>query len=276
MNSAPDAILHYVLSRMSNARDLARCRCVSKRWKVSVSYLPSLYFARNMFDGMLQGNADSIMDTMISQAVLLEELIIYSPFSVSSLSSWISLKAKSLRRLELRTDTGNLECISTAGGLEILKLWGVCLAVSPNWKPFLNLRTLEIVGTIFSDLALSDTVKSCPNLTDLALLGCDGIGSFTVDLERLEKCRLDFLGAQNRTLSVFCPNLRVMEVQGFSFLLLKKTQRLQSLSISKASGEGFRFSESCFWWNFKGLGLRLQGGWMLWRLRNCRRFSSYV
>ncbi|CAA6658897.1 unnamed protein product [Spirodela intermedia] len=159
MNSAPDAIVHYVLSRMSNARDLASCTCVSRRWKETVPY----------------------------------DLVIYCPFSAAVLSSWISLKAPSLRRLELRVDSlvekgggsavassGRLDCISSARGLESLKLWG-------------------IVGAAFRDLALSETIQACPNLTHLALLGCDGVGSLSIDLQLLEKCRLDFLGPRSRT-----------------------------------------------------------------------------
>lgn len=249
MNSAPDAIVHYVLCRMSNARDLASCACVSRRWKETVPYVPALYFPRNAFEGMPLSQADAVIGRMICQSLRLEELVIYCPFSSAVLSSWISLKAPSLRRLELRVDSlvekggggaavpsGRLDCISSARGLESLKLWGVCLTASPNWSPFLNLRTMEIVGAAFRDLALSETVQACPNLTHLALLGCDGVGSLSIDLQQLEKCRLDFLGPRSRTLSVSSPKLHALEIQGFSWILLKQTHHLQNLSISKTAG----------------------------------------
>ncbi|MQM03032.1 hypothetical protein Taro_035806, partial [Colocasia esculenta] len=249
MNSVPDAIVHYVLSRMSNARDVASCTCVSKRWKDCIPYVPALYFPRNLFDGIPISNADAIIGRMVAQALRLEELIIYCPFSAASLASWVSLRGRSLRRLELRVDSivekrpleadvsfGRLDCIGCAERLESLKLWGVCLTTSPRWSSFEKLCTLEIVGAAFRDTALSDTIGACPNLTDLALLGCDGVSSFSIDLMMLEKCRLDFLGPGNRSLCINCPRLEVLEIQGFSWILVKQNHCLRKVSISKTAG----------------------------------------
>ncbi|KAK6156954.1 hypothetical protein DH2020_011202 [Rehmannia glutinosa] len=43
MESLPDAIVQHILSLMSNAKDVASCKCVSKRWKDSMPYLRSLF-----------------------------------------------------------------------------------------------------------------------------------------------------------------------------------------------------------------------------------------
>ncbi|XP_078429738.1 F-box/RNI-like superfamily protein isoform X3 [Wolffia australiana] len=238
MNSAPDAILHYVLSRISNARDLARCSCVAKRWRDCVLYLPALYFPRNAFDGLPQPQADLAITHFVTRAALLEELVLYCPFSAPLLATWLALKAPSLRRLELRVDgPAQLDCLGWSRGLESLKLWGVCMGAPPRWEPFIALRTVEIVGGAFRDSALVAALAACPNLAQLALLGCDGVGSLCLELELLESCRLDFIGPRGRTLSVGCPNLRSLEVQGFSSVILKQAGLLQSLSIAKTSGK---------------------------------------
>ncbi|XP_077213747.1 F-box/RNI-like superfamily protein isoform X2 [Tasmannia lanceolata] len=247
MDAIPDALVQYILSQMKNVRDVATCNCISKRWKESMPFIRSLYFPRNSFEDN-RPDSDAIVGRMISSTIWLEELIIYCPFSPTSLSSWLSNKSQSLRHLELRMDTltekrlmpessTKLDCLGYIKGLETLKLWGVLLIHSPNWGVFQRLRSLEIVGAKLKDRALSDTIRACPNLSNLALLGCDGVISASIELEQLEQCRLDFYGHGDCLLSLACPKLKLLDIQGCSRIRLSENHCLKSLSIANNTGK---------------------------------------
>lgn len=136
-----------------------------------------------------------------------------------------------------------LDCIGLVKRLEVLKLWGVSMTKSPNWGDFMKLHTLEIVGAALNDDALSVALKACPNLTDLALLGCDGVESVVIEMESLERCRLDFLGP-GASLIIRSPRIRVLDVQGFSWIRVDKNHQLERLSIGKNSGRSSIQEES--------------------------------
>ncbi|XP_050208996.1 F-box protein At1g10780 isoform X2 [Mercurialis annua] len=249
MESLPDAIIHYILSQMKNARDVASCKCVSKRWKFSVPYLKSLYFPRNAFDsynGM--EHPDSIVYKMIAFMDRLEELVVYSPFSSAGLASWLLLAGLSLRHLELRIDNlsdyetclesrTKLDCINAAKNLESLKLWGVLMVHSPKWDSFAKLQTLEVVGARLEDNALRAALQACPNLKSLLLLGCEGVRSISIELPQLEQCKLDFYGLGNSSLTLTCPKMECLEVQGCSWIRVRETNCLTKLSISNNAGK---------------------------------------
>ncbi|XP_044488545.1 F-box protein At1g10780-like isoform X2 [Mangifera indica] len=248
MDSLPDAIVHYILSNLNNARDVAICTCVSKRWKDAIPYLRSLYFPRNSFDNLTSSDCpDTIVWKMISSIVCLEELVVYSPFSSAGLASWLSLVGSTLKHLELRMDNlseyqvcverpSKLDCISGAKNLESLKLWGVLMINSPSWDVFHKLKNLEIVGARLSDPALSTALRACPNLTNLLLLGCEGVMSVSIQLPLLERCKLDFYGSGNSSLSLSCPKIEFLEVQGCSWIRVRETKCLRNLSISNNTG----------------------------------------
>ncbi|KAG6474253.1 F-box protein At1g10780-like [Zingiber officinale] len=253
MDSLPDAIVHHILCSLSNARDVAACSCVSRYWNEAVPYIPSLYFPRNSLDGAAA--ADATIGRMVASAVCLQDLIVYCPFSSASLASWLDLRCGTLRSLELRMDgiaskpasggddeapANELECIGVARGLESLKLWGVSLTTSPNWNCFDKLRFLEIIGATLRDGALSDALHACPNLTDLALLSCNGVATLSIELERLENCRLDFLGPGNCSLHLSSPKLQILEIQGFSWIRVNQDHHIRRLCIAKSSGRVYK------------------------------------
>ncbi|KMZ74262.1 F-box protein-like [Zostera marina] len=254
MDSMPEAIVQHILSQISNARDIAVSKCVSMRWKDSVPYIPSLYFPRNVFGRSILEQTDASIGRMILAALRLEELVIYCPFSAASLAMWLSHKSSSLRRLELRMDnltsdnnqdsvesaTTKLDCIELVKGLESLKLWGVCLINSPKWTAFDHLLKLEIVGAGLKDQSLFDALQACPNLTDLALLGCEGVSSVNIKMNKLKNCRLDFLGAGHCLLSIISPKLQVLDIQGFNWIEVNYNHCLRSVSISKVSGRVYK------------------------------------
>lgn len=248
MDSIPDAIVQYILSHINNARDVAVCNCVSKRWKDSLPYIRSLYFPRNSFDNHSgRDSPDEVVWRMVSRISRLEELVVYSPFSGAGLASWLSLTGSSLLHLELRMDnlteqqacnesTSKLDCISAANNLQSLKLWGVLMTRSPQWEAFKELRNLEIVGARLEDSALSTVLHACPNLTNLLLLGCEGVRSVSIDLPHLENCKLDFYGLGNCSFSMKSPKIQVLEVQGCSWIRVRETNCLRCLSISNNAG----------------------------------------
>ncbi|XP_058191813.1 F-box protein At1g10780 [Rhododendron vialii] len=248
MDSLPDAIIQYILSNMGNAKDVASCTCVSKRWKDSMHYLKALYFPRNLNDNLTGDHtSESIVRQMVSSVFRLEELVVYCPFTSSGLSSWLSLQGLSLKYLELRMDNlfeqqicndnnSKLDCIGAAWNLESLKLWGVLMIHSPKWNTFQKLRNLEIVGARLEDPALSNVLKACPNLTHLSLLACEGLRSVSIELPQLEQCKLDFYGLGNSSLSVVSPKLELLEVQGCSWIRVPETKCLRNLSIANNSG----------------------------------------
>lgn len=248
MDSLPEAIVQHILSHINNAKDVVVCNSVSKRWKDSMPYIRSLYFPRNSFDNHTgKDNPDNIVCKMISSIVQLEELVVYSPFSSAGLASWLSLIGPSLRHLELRMDnlvdhqTSNenpskLTCISAAKNLESLKLWGVLMTHSPNWDVFPKLWNLEIVGARIEDPALSAALSACPNLTNLLLLGCEGVISVSIDLPLLQQCKLDFYGLGNSSLSLTSPKIEFLEVQGCSWIRVREANCLRNLSIANNAG----------------------------------------
>ncbi|KAH1051902.1 hypothetical protein AAZX31_08G183800 [Glycine max] len=248
MEPLPDAILQYILSHINNARDVAACNCVSKRWKDSMAYIRMLYFPRNSFDNPSLGEStDDIVKRMVSAVVRLEELVVYSPFSTSGLASWLSLVGMSLSQLELRMDylaesqdshesPSKLDCIGAARNLESLKLWGVLMMHSPKWDVFQNLRTLEIIGARLEEPVLTVVLQSCPYLRRLLLLGCEGVASISIDLPYLEQCKLDFYGPGNCSLTLSSPKIESLEVQGCSWIRVPETQHLRNLSISNSAG----------------------------------------
>lgn len=248
MDSLPDAIVNYILSYNNNARDVAVCNCVSKRWKDSMPYIRSLYFPRSSFDNHTgQEHPDNIVWKMISSIVQLEELVVYTPFSGAGLALWLSHAGSSLRHLELRMDNlvenqtcnegpSKLDCINAAKNLESLKLWGVLMTHPPRWDVFQKLWNLEIVGARMEDPALSAALRACPNLTNLLLLGCEGVISVSIDLPHLQQCKLDFYGLGNCSLSLTSPKIEILEVQGCSWIRVCESNCLKNLSIANNAG----------------------------------------
>ncbi|KAK4438279.1 F-box protein [Sesamum alatum] len=249
MESLPDAIVQHILSLVSNAKDVASCNCVSKRWKDSMPYLRSLFFPRNLFDNLTNGNTpDAIVSQMVSSIVKLEQLVVYCPFSSSALVSWLSMAGPSLKNLELRMDDIiehqnsteiplKLDCLGAARNLESLKLWGVLMIQSPKWDVFYGLKNLEIVGATVNDFAVSVALRACPNLTHLLLLGCEGLRSISIENPHIQQCKLDFFGAGNCSLMISSSKLESLEVQGCSCIRVLETQCLKNLSISNHAGQ---------------------------------------
>ncbi|XP_057528608.1 F-box protein At1g10780 [Amaranthus tricolor] len=254
MEFLPDAVLEYILSYINNARDVASCISVSKRWQESIPYIKRLYFPRNIFDTSLSRNSanvnpDETILRIVSMVEKLEELIVYCPFSSSGLTSWLSVASKSLKHLELRIDglsenpafpqdsTSKLDCLGAANNLESLTLWGVFMSQPPRWEVFHNLRNLEIVGVRMEDHTLVDALKFCPNVNRLSLLGCEGVRSVSINLKDLEECRLDFYGIGNNSVFISCPKLTNLEIQGGSSIRVPETKRLRNMSISNSGGK---------------------------------------
>lgn len=244
----PDAVVQYILSLMNNAKDVASCNCVSKKWKESMPYLRSLFFPRNLFDNLTNGcTPDAIITQMVSMIDKLEELVVYCPFTSTGLALWLAISGSSLRSLELRLDNmvehqgfseipSKLDCIRAAPNLESLKLWGVLMVSSPKWDVFDRLNNLEIVGARLEEYVLSDVLRYCPNLTRLLLLGCEGLRSVVIDSPHLQDCNLDFFGPVNCLVTVISSELQSLEVQGCSVLRVPETRFLQNLSIANNSG----------------------------------------
>lgn len=249
MDALPDAIVQYILSFITNAKDVASCNCVSKRWKEAMPYYQSLYFPRNLFDNLKSGETpDAIISQMVSSIDRLQGLVVYCPFTSLGLTSWLMVQGPSLQNLELRMDNiveyqqpsfdipSKLDCLRRARNLESLRLWGVLMVEPPNWDVFNKLRNLEIVGARMETSALTDALRACPFLTNLTLLGCEGLNSISIELPFLQQCKLDFYGVGNCSLSVTSPRLELLEVQGCSWIRVRETQCLRNLSIANNSG----------------------------------------
>ncbi|KAK1404495.1 F-box/RNI-like superfamily protein [Heracleum sosnowskyi] len=249
MEDLPDALVQYIVSYMNNAKDVACCNSVSKRWKDSMPYLKSLYFPRNIFDNLTAGKTpDCVIMQMVSSICRLETLVVYCPFTSVGLASWLSVQGSFIRNLELRMDSladhqacaespSKLDCLRAASNVESLRLWGVFMIQSPNWDSFLKLKSLEIVGVRLEDPALADALKACPNLTHLSLLGCEGLRSVSIELLQLQQCKLDFYGLGNCSLSLTSPKLESLEVQGCGWLRVPETKCLRTLCIANNTGK---------------------------------------
>ncbi|KAJ1268811.1 hypothetical protein BS78_07G162500 [Paspalum vaginatum] len=252
MDALPDGVVQHILSQLSSARDVAACAAVARCWRDCVPYLPSLYFPRGAFDTPAGGSsaaavaaADDSIGRMVAAAARLEELVVYCPFSASQLPRWLAARAATLRVLELRVDgdgakSGRLDCVGLAAGLEELRLWGLTMPLAPAWGRMERLRVLEVVSAVLGDAAVNGAVAACPNLTDLALLGCECAGEVTVSLPLLERCRLDFVSGGTCSLRLAGPRVESLEVQGFSSISLQGGDRLKRLTISKNTGTVYR------------------------------------
>lgn len=248
MEVLPDALVQDILSYINNARDVAMCNCVSKRWKDSTPCIKSLFFPRNSFEKHSgAGNADEVIRKMVSSADRLEELVVYTPFTSAGLASWMSVTALSLKHLELRMDNifeqqpspdepSKLDCLAAAKNLESLNLWGVLMVYSPSWDVFSKLKRLQIVGAKLEDHTLSSALKACPNLVHFSLLACEGARSVSIELPLLEECKLDFYGHGNCVLSVTSPRVHSLDIQGCSAIWVHESNCLKSLSIANNTG----------------------------------------
>ncbi|KAK1408850.1 hypothetical protein QVD17_40946 [Tagetes erecta] len=248
MDCLPDAIVQYILSSLSNAKDVASCNCVSKKWKDSTPYIKSLYFPRSIFDHLTHGQTpDSIVMNMISSISCLEELVVYCRFTNTGLATWLLLTGRSLKNLELRMDDlgdqnnpvdspSKLECIQAARNLESLRLWGVLMNRAPKWDVFQKLKNLEIVGAKLEDSVLTEALRSTPNLTHLVLLGCEGLRNVWIELLELKHSKLDFYGLGSCSLTLRAPKIEYLEVQGCSWIRVRETSCLKNLSIANNAG----------------------------------------
>lgn len=249
MDSLPDALLQFIISNLTAAKDVAACNCVSKRWKESTDSVKCIMFPRNSFENIMDtADSDAIVLQMISSFRRLEELVVFSPFTSKGLASWMMHVASSLRALELRMDNLasdevivegplKLDCVGLAKNLESLKLWGVLMMKPPKWDIFPNLRSLEIVGARTNDSELTHALRACPNLSNLLLLACEGVKSISIDLPYLEHCKLDFYGPGNSLLILTSPRIVSLDVQGCSWIRVLETRFLKNLSISNIAGK---------------------------------------
>ena len=46
----PDALVQHILSSLKNAKDIASCSCVCRRWREIMTQIPSLHFPRTIGD----------------------------------------------------------------------------------------------------------------------------------------------------------------------------------------------------------------------------------
>ncbi|GJT22622.1 protein arginine N-methyltransferase PRMT10 [Tanacetum coccineum] len=138
MDCLPEAVVQHILSTLRNAKDVASCNCVSKKWKDSMPYIASIYFQPC---GLLP-----------------------------ALASWLLLVGSSLKSLELCMDNlaeqnasndslVKLECIQAARNLESLRLWGVLIVRTPKWDVFQKPRNLQIVRAKLEGSVLTETLR---------------------------------------------------------------------------------------------------------------------
>lgn len=164
--------------------------------------------------------------------------------------------------LELRVDSaaaagsgsGHLDCVAVVPNLEELRLWGLTMTRAPAWGQLERLRVLEIVGASLADLAVSGAVDACPNLTDLALLGCECSGSVFLATPLLQRCRLDFVGSGTCSLALAAPLVESLELQGFNYITLHGGDRLKRLTISKNTGT--HWTGTPYPWPSKAVSIR--------------------
>ncbi|KAK1414597.1 hypothetical protein QVD17_30344 [Tagetes erecta] len=248
MDTLPDAVVQYILSTLNNAKDVASCNCVSKKWKDSMPYVKSLYFPRSIFDNLKSGQtSDCIVMQMLASTIQLEDLVVYCPFTRAGLASWLFVLGPSLKNLELRMDNlvdqnvtienpTKVECLQYARNLESLRLWGVLMVNAPKWDTFQRLQNLEIVGAKLEDLALTEALRATPNLTHLLLLGCEGLRTVWIELLHLVHCKLDFYGSGSCSLTLTAPKIEYLEIQGCSLIRVRETNFLKNLSLANNAG----------------------------------------
>ena len=60
-------VVQHILSTLRNAKDVASCNCVSKKWKDSMPYIRSIYLQRSIFEHLSNGQTpDNIITKILS------------------------------------------------------------------------------------------------------------------------------------------------------------------------------------------------------------------
>ncbi|KAJ9537684.1 hypothetical protein OSB04_030417 [Centaurea solstitialis] len=242
LDSLPDGIVQYILSKLSNAKDVASCFCVSKKWKELMSYHKRLCFTYGIFNKLrATQNPECIVTQMVSSVSQLEELLVVCPFTTASLAKWLSVAGSSLKDLGLRVPKMHLpyyrsrdecliklDCIQAARNLESLRLSHMPLTRAPKWDVFHKLRNLEIREVTMEDSVLREVLRATPNLTRLVLVECTGLMEISIELLELRYC---LLRVSNGSLTLRAPKIQYLGVGGCSRIRVYKANCLKSLSI---------------------------------------------
>ncbi|KAJ9537682.1 hypothetical protein OSB04_030415 [Centaurea solstitialis] len=245
MDSLPDGVVEYILSKLSHAKDVVSCNCVSKKWKDLMSYHKRLSFPFDIFDNLTTPRTpDSIVMPMVSSASQLEELAVAFPLTRASLASWLSTKGSSLKDLELHVlelhcpdnkagdeSLTKLECIQAARNLESLRLQRTFMVRAPKWDGFHKLRNLEIRMGKLEDSVLREALRATPNLTRLVLGDCEGLTTISIELLELRHCELDVYCLTGWSLTLRAPKIQYLEVKGCNQIKVHDTNCLKTLSI---------------------------------------------
>ncbi|KAJ9537403.1 hypothetical protein OSB04_030136 [Centaurea solstitialis] len=241
MDSLPDDVVQNILSKLSNANDVASCNSVSNRWrKLLTSYRKRLCFSRDIFENLKPPQTpDSIMMQMVSSVSQLEQLVVSCRFTVEGLTSWLPVAGSSLKNLELRVAHPPtkvrriLECINqaTARNLEYIKLWHVMMTRIPKLDVFHKLRCLEICEVIMEDSVLMEALRATPHLTRLVLLDCKGLSSVQIELPELRHCQLETCYTSGCSITLRAPKLQHLKVRGLAWIRVDDTNCLKTFSI---------------------------------------------
>ncbi|KAJ9537460.1 hypothetical protein OSB04_030193 [Centaurea solstitialis] len=241
MDSLPDDVVQHILSKLSNANDVASCNSVSNRWrKHLMSYRKSLCFSHGIFENLKPPQTpDPIMMQMVSSVSQLEQLVVSCRFTLEGLTSWLPVAGSSLKSLELRVAHPPtkvrriLECINqaTARNLEYIKLWHVMMTRIPKLDVFHKLRCLEICEVIMEDSVLMEALRATPHLTRLVLLDCKGLSSVQIELPELRHCQLETCYTSGCSITLRAPKLQHLKVRGLAWIRVDDTNCLKTFSI---------------------------------------------
>ncbi|KAJ9537462.1 hypothetical protein OSB04_030195 [Centaurea solstitialis] len=207
----PDDVVQHILSKLSNAKDVASCNCVSKKWKNLMSYRNSLCFPDGIFNNLTGPQTpDSIVIQMVSSVSRLEHLVVSCPLTIEGQSSVVG---SSLKNLELRVDHRPskartiLECINQAArSLEYLKLTRVALTRTPKLDVFQKLRNLKIC-----------------------------LSSVRIELLELWHCQLHTSHTANCSITLRAPKLQLLKLKGWARIRVHDTKCLKTFSINDDS-----------------------------------------
>ncbi|KAJ9537463.1 hypothetical protein OSB04_030196 [Centaurea solstitialis] len=238
LDSLPDCVVQHILSKLSNADDVASCNCVCKKWKHSMSYRKSLCFPRGVFENLTGAQTpDSIVMQMVSSASQLEKLVVCCPFTDAGLASWLLAVGSSLKKLELRFTANKhcraeVECLGAARNLTSLRLLRVVITRSPKWDVFQKLQKLEIYETEMEDSGFMEALRATPNLTRLVVSHCRGLSTICIELLELQHCKFDVYGINDRSLTLKAPKIEFLKVGGCNCIRVDTVNCLKTLSIN--------------------------------------------
>ncbi|KAJ1411137.1 Leucine-rich repeat domain superfamily [Sesbania bispinosa] len=225
----PDHVIHRILSRLRNVKDIVRTSILSKRWRALWYSFSILIFDERKFtagivhedsshkEKMFRDHVSSSLHTQLEKKLYLQKLVVHmTSFDLEDaphVDRWLSVAiANNIKEIDLHVGIKNSQrytlpqTIFSSRTLTGLRLSGCILQTSNDiMLPHLQklyLRKLRLVEHIIQNL-----LSSCPSIEDLRFIQCSGLKLLHVsNLIGLKRVEIHYCN-QLKKVEISAPNL---------------------------------------------------------------------